>query len=283
MALLIAKYLGLAPISFDNEKKNAILLSCSLLVNQVRIIFWIFLLIQSIIAGTTPTIYGIAQIITGFVHHYFISMWIFTAITKLKNWEKASHDLNLDKTGYRVNQYVILLCFLCYFTLMAIEVKFSSAVLFRDVEMGYSWFHFHLSQCENYLLVFVLQCMITALAKRYNNFEDDLQEQINDKIIMLGANDMRIKSMAIGRTYKSLHDLNEEFNRIFGNILLGAMCSFFTNILCGVQVFSTPFSDHVVLMHIYTFIIQLIVSLVSFILLFDSLNSCSFMCLLGSS
>lgn len=279
MTLLIARYLGLAPISFEHEKKNAILLSCSLLVNQGRIVFYIFLLIQSIIVGTTSTIYGITQVITGVVHDFFISMWIYTAITKLKNWKKVIHDLNLDKTGYRYNQYVTLLCFFSYFTLIVIEVKFSSAVLFKNVEMGYGWFNFHSSQCVNYLLVFVFQCMVTALAKKYNDFEDDLQKQINDDIIKLSANDMRIKSMAIGRTYKSLYDLNKEFNELFGYILLGAMCSFFSNILCGVQVFSTPFSDHVVVMHIYTFIIQLIVSLVSFISFFDSLNSCYyFMC-----
>lgn len=266
MSVFTVRYFGLGPISFENNKKNAIILSCSLLINQVRIICGLFVEFQLIAEGTFSTIYGISQGLALLIHDFLVSMWVYTAITKLKDWTKISHDLSLDKIGCRHNQYVIMLCFFCYFIVILIEATFSATVVFMNVEMGYSWFNFHLTQCINYLLTSVLQCMITALAKKFNELEDDLHRQVNDKIINLCTHDLRIKCMAIGRRYKSLYDLNAEFNKIFGYVLLAAMCSFFSNILCGVQVFSTRFLEHVIVTHIFTFIMQLTISLVSFIL-----------------
>lgn len=257
----LVRYFGLGPISSESTLKNAVLLCCSFIINQIRITYCIYIVMKALFLGRLPAIFVIAEVITAIVHDIFVSTWTYTAITKSRNWTTFIRELNLDKIQNRCAAYVSTMCFVCYCILMAIEIKCAANIILENTETFYVWFNFHFSQCLNYLLVFLLQTMVTALTQAYKNFKKHFQREANkDKIY---GNHWRMKCITIGRMYRGLHDLNEKFNEIFGYSSLAAMCSFFANIMCGITLFSKQYPDDVLLMHICTFFIQFAISLVS--------------------
>lgn len=260
--MFLAKCFGFTPISLVNKTKNAVTISCYFIVNQIRNFFWLYIHVKSLYFLGDPVIYGVSECVTVLLHNIFVSKMIYVAATEVDFWQKLIKHLKFDNTGYR---WKISLCFICYAALVLFEINFFSMSTSTDIETIYTWFSFHLSQCINYFLVCLLQYIISALSKAHKHFEDDFQKEINSIIMKSLGNEVRGKFIFIGKKYHKLYDLNREFNEVFGSSLSLSMCSIFSNILCGAQVFSKPLLGDEAVLHIFTFCIQMVISLVSLI------------------
>lgn len=268
----IAKYLGLAPINLENRTKNVVQLSFAILLNQIRNIFCLYLYIRDMCSGKAKPFYTAVECLTVLVHNGLVSIWIYTAFTKLETWAKLFKIINLLQDENIFNSVCCVLCYTGYFFVIAAETfLFALNKPFWTSETIFIWINFHLSQCINYFIVVLLQQMIVSLTKSYKIFEEEFQQQFHVRLVGSTGNEIRRKYLTKIRKYQILYDLHKEFNEVFGMSLLSSLGSIFANIICGITVFSLTFSETEYSLHVGTFLTQVIISLVSlFELLFNN-------------
>lgn len=261
---LIAKYLGFVPLSIENRTRNVVQLTGAILFNLIRNITTVYLYWKRMCSGEIKPFYTAIQSATVLLHTGLVTIWIYTALTKLETWSKLFKLFNLLQDGNVCNIIFCVLGFICYFTLMVAEVfLFALNQPYWTSEVIFTWFNFHLSQCFNYILIFLLQQMVVSIKKSYQIFDQEFHRQIQIRTVCTLKEELRRRYMPRIRRYNILYDLINEFNEVFGLSFLTALGTIFVNILCGIAVFSQKLSDLEVLIHMATFITQVTISLVS--------------------
>lgn len=182
---------------------------------------------------------------------------------KLETWAKFCKILNLLHNGNICNMVFFVICYACYFNLMVTEIVFFTLYETWTMEIVFTWINFHVSQCLNYFIVILIQQMVVSFTKSYKTFGRDFEQYTQVRIACLSEKETRRNYLIKIKQYKFLYDLNIEFNEVFGLSLLSALGSIFVNILCGIAVFSQNLSEVEVLLHVGTFLTQVIISLVS--------------------